>query len=96
MTECHDVSCYEQQKVALLRQFGFPEKELWLTEVTTALDAIHLYGETSEIAEIIYESGNKPFVLYYHESGDVHFAAAFINQEEFVMGCQSLALMFLT
>jgi hypothetical protein len=95
MTKCHDVHFYEQQKVSLLRQFGFPEKELWLTEVTTARAAIYLYGEMSEIAEIIHENGDKPFVLYYHESGDVHYVATFANQDEFISGCQWMAQAFI-
>lgn len=89
-----DTAYYESRKCETLLRCGFPQKELWLTELTSSLDAIGFYGIDSEIAEIIDQCGDSPFVLYYHESGSVHCAYPFATPEEFELACQAMARYF--
>jgi hypothetical protein len=90
----NNVYYYESKKCETLRKYEFPEKELWLTELTSCQDAIDFYGEDSELAEIIEEKGSPPFVLYYHESGTVYFVAPFSDWNEFEQACKELAQFF--
>ncbi len=83
---------WEQYKCIGLTRYGFPKDALWLTEITTTEDAITFYGKGSVMAEIIHQEGDKPFVLYYHESGNLHAIKTFRDDgAEFEHACKVVA-----
>ncbi len=88
------VDDYESRKVETLLEYGFPESELWLTEVQTVEDFNNYYSLDEEVAEKVYGIGDCSFVLYLHESGSVLSHAGFSTISEFKEACQYLAKYF--
>jgi len=78
---------FEERKVETLLKYGCPKEDLWLTECTTTKSAYHLYGN------IVLELNpkDKPYCVYYHESGEIHAFAAFETEKEFQEACQYIA-----
>lgn len=85
------MSCtYESLKCQTLREFGFPEDELWLTECHATQDLARYYDLETVFDLDIQED----FVLYHHESGSITAIAGFNNLDEFVEACSYLASAF--
>lgn len=87
------VDDYESKKAETLRKYGIPESRLWLTEVQTVDQFYEHYCTEAELEEDYYSLKEKEFeyVVYYHESGEVHVHAGFNDKEEFEQACQTVA-----
>lgn len=79
---------YHKLAGPILTENGFPADELWLVECQTAQDAREFYGAHSAMAQII---GADPYVIYYHESGNLYGIHPFRNLDTLKAACQQLA-----
>jgi hypothetical protein len=88
MTITGTVSEYEARKCEELTKRGFPKNELWLTELTSSRSFARFYG----FATLFDLNPNgEPFVLYYHESGNIYGIGFFHDEEGFQKACDYLA-----
>lgn len=85
------VEYYEEQKVERLLHWGCPSDQFWLTEVQTVDQFNEHFCSETEVDEDYYGLNDFDFVVYYHESGEVHCHAGFNDEEEFDSACQTIA-----
>ena len=83
----YTVDEFESKKASFLRKFGFPESELWLTEVQTVKDFNNYFSTEDALAEDYYGISDCLFVLYIHESGSVLSHYGFSTMPEFIEAC---------
>lgn len=81
------MSDFENLKCKILRELGFPEDQLWLTECHETKDLSRYYD-----LETIFDLDiQEPFVLYHHESGTITAIAGFRDKPSFYQACEYLA-----
>jgi len=85
------VTQYEKLKCKTLIKYGCPEDQLWLTEVQTVEEFRVFYKDQIPDPVGFYNLHRFHYVLYYHESGEVHSIAGFSTDEEFEGGCEAVA-----
>jgi len=85
------VEYYEEQKCEILLHYGCPSDSLWLTEVHTSDQFYEHFCTDVEAEEDYYGLQGYEFVIYYHESGEIHSHAGFNNDEEFDQACKAVA-----
>jgi hypothetical protein len=87
----NSVEYYEEQKCEVLLHYDCPSDSLWLTEVQTSEQFYEHFCTDTEAEEGFYGLHDYEFVIYYHESGEVHSHAGFNNDEEFDQACKVVA-----
>jgi hypothetical protein len=87
----NSVDYYEEQKCELLPYYGCPHEKLWLIEVQTVEQFNDQYCTETETEEDFYSLQDFEYVLYYHESGEVHSHVGFNDDSEFIQACEVIA-----
>lgn len=85
------VAEYEGIKCKTLQKYGCPKDQLRLIEVQTVEEFDRFYKDQSPDPLSYYDLHRFHYVLYYHESGEVHSLTGFNTDEEFETGCQAVA-----
>ena len=85
------IEYYEGQKCEVLLYHGCPHDSLWLIEVQTSEQFYEHFCTDTEAEEDFYSLSSYDFVIYYHESGEVHTHAGFNNDAEFNQACRVVA-----
>ncbi len=82
---------YEEQKCEVLLHHGADAGSLWLTEVQTTEQFYEHFCTETESEDDFYGLGEYEFVVYHHESGNVHVHAGFNDDEDFDQACKTVA-----
>lgn len=83
---------FEEIKVEMLLKHNFSKDLLWLTEVQKVCDFNRFYADQTspDTPEIFYGVQHYHYILYYHESGEIHAHAGFNTLLEFERACHFL------
>jgi len=85
------IDYFEEQKCEALLHHGCPEDSLWLVECTTVDQFNQYYSTDDQTAAEFYGLDDYEFVLYFHESGEVHAHAGFDDEQSFDSACKTIA-----
>lgn len=87
-TQSHDINFFKEQYPKVLKEMALKAdlEHGGMKHLTTVNESMWLIEcEESEVAE-------NPFVLYYHESGNLYGITGFSDQPSFLEACKSLLL----